>query len=423
MSELKDEVTEKIVPQHGYTLKECVDAYDAANLSYTSSNSYARADGLIVISAGEYYCHRFMHCAVDAFVIVMAIATFGLLMFAIGSILAAALSIFSARLAGFLCVSVLPIGLFVCTFCIKWLSSVKDYAGLGLRVVTKDGQPISIACGAIRSLAFCFTWFLLPVHLVLVAVGSRRFLHDLMTDTYVLIQGEEPDKTIYPPPPRWIAPVLVVACVAGVLFFADAQGWIRNVETSVVGTMLGVDSEFYMRYLHWRYDRLPVHFTYLAKEDAEKLLPHFVRLVELDTKYLGATAKESAGDIFRVAMLATQTYQPAVADKYLQQFLHLSPAATAEAFSVNHAYGYMDGKFPKLMAANLYRLNGRLDTATSLALSEKAYAFANQEADRFEQSSKLLILIYRTKVATGAKDADYGKLLTREESDLAKALK
>ncbi len=122
-------------------------------------------------------------------------------------------------------------------------------------------------------------------------------------------------------------------------------------------------------------------------------------------------------------MLATQTYQPAVADKYLQQFLHLSPAATAEAFSVNHAYGYMDGKFPKLMAANLYRLNGRLDTATSLALSEKAYAFANQEADRFEQSSKLLILIYRTKVATGAKDADYGKLLTREESDLAKALK
>lgn len=440
MSELKDEVTEKFVESApeacpvglvetsstdnmsnsiAYTLDQCVDAYDPENLTKSKAESKEREDGLNVITPGEYYGHRFMRCAVDTFAIIACAMIFGCLIFAAGFALIAAFSAVSQSTVGFLTIFTLPVTLFMVTFCVKWLSSVKDYAGMGLRVVTRDGRPIGVARAAIRSLVFCYTWFLFPVHLVLVAVGSRRFLHDLMTDTYVLLQGEVPEQTIYPPAPRWIAPTLVVICVSGVLLFAEAKGWICSMETSVVGTVLGVDSRFYLHYLHWRYDRSPVRLTYMVKTDAEKLLPYFVKMTELDVRYEGPATKESAGDIFKSALVATQACQPALADKYLEQFLRLPESITADAFSLHHGESYFGGEYPKLMAANLYRLNGRLETALSLALSEKKDSFDKQQPDRFKLSTKLLVLIYRTKVALGAKDADYSKLLRKEERDLS----
>ena len=41
----------------------------------------------------------------------------------------------------------------------------------------------------------------------------------------------------------------------------------------------------------------------------------------------------------------------------------------------------------------------------------------NAAPDKFKLSTKALALIYRTKVAIGAKDADYSKLLSKEERD------
>lgn len=81
-----------------------------------------------------------------------------------------------------------------------------------LIVTNSRGEKISVGRAAWRALLWMSTVVFFPLHIVVVACGGRRFLHDVLSGTYVREPGEDPAKTFYPPMPRIWAVLLVVAC-------------------------------------------------------------------------------------------------------------------------------------------------------------------------------------------------------------------
>lgn len=259
-------------------------ATDAAQLSDESvqfddnddfSEEKKASERLAVITPGMYYRGRVLHCAVDA-VVAFTIMLFGGA--GLSSIFIGLEELFSLPPYFFAFVA-LPLSLFLLIFAVKWLSSAHNWLKLGMKVVTMDGCRLSTARAAARSLAFCFTWYLIPVHLAFMAVGSRRFLHDLMSDTYVLMDGEVPGCIVYPPPPRWIAPTLVVLCVCIAMYVCNAGGVLMQAERAMVSALVGDNTPGYLQYLKVRYGKKTSEISTMSKLDAET----FFALVPTDS--------------------------------------------------------------------------------------------------------------------------------------------
>lgn len=80
-------------------------------------------------------------------------------------------------------------------------------------VTDAQGRKISPWRAFWRSLVWLATVLIFPLHILLIATGNRRFMHDILSGTYVREPGEDPAKTFYPPIPRYWSVLLVVVCV------------------------------------------------------------------------------------------------------------------------------------------------------------------------------------------------------------------
>lgn len=375
------------------------------------------SEKLAVITPGMYYRRRVLHGAVDV------IVAFTILLFGgsgLSRIFIGLEELFYLPPSFFAFVA-LPMSLFLVIFLVKWLSSAHNWLNLGMKVVTRDGCRLSTARAAVRSLAFCFTWFLIPVHLAFIAVGSRRFLHDLMSDTYVLMDGEVPERTVYPPPPRWIAPTLVVLSICVAMYVCNAGAALMQAERAMVGALVGDNTPAYLRYLKVRYGKKTSEIATISKLDAETFLPLYQQIADLEVKH-GPQSVESVKYLYQAAMLASTLERADVSDRYLVQFLRCPVSVTKEAFAERLPDSFIDGRSPKLMAANLYRWNGQMEKALSLALSEKATGVINHDSDKFVYATKQIILIYQTQLAAGKNDRDYSQLCKQEGQELIAGL-
>lgn len=153
-----------------------------------------------------------------------------------------------------------------------------------------------------------------------------------------------------------------------------------------------------------------------------RFLPLYQQIADLEVKQSGPQSVESAKYLYQAAMLASTLERADVTDRYLVQFLLCPVSVTQKAFVERIPDNYIDGRLPKLMAANLYRWNGQMEKALSLALSEKTAGIGNHESDRFVQATKQIILIYQTQLAAGKNDRDYSQLCKLEGQELIAGL-
>lgn len=163
---------------------------------------------------------------------------------------------------------------------IKYVRGLHDYANVGLRVVDRDGRRLTKTRSILRSIAFCLTWFLFPMHLVFMAVGSRRLLHDFATGTYVIGAKENLKTTIYPPASRWLAPLLVMSCVGAVFSSANFVDHLLRWEHEIVSSALSRSDPGYLAYLKIRLCPSVDKVEKLAPDEAKRLLPFYLDLAQ-----------------------------------------------------------------------------------------------------------------------------------------------
>lgn len=358
----------------------------------------------------------------------------------------------SGRLALYLSLTIAPVCLSVCVFWVKWWSSYDDWSHNDLTVVTKDGRRLSLGHAALRALACSLTWYLIPVHLACMAVGSRRLIHDVMSRTYVIIDGELTGKVFYPPMPRWIGVAYGVVCVLSAIYIADAGPAIKDLEREAVAVLLGPESRQYLDYLQWRYEgQLPkvvfgitrreerfwpsfqkfagveqyaggdAHTFYGQMDDARRLLPVYQKMVQLEKKYSGADSVKSLQIIYETAYLASIAQKRDSVDKYLSEFLNHCDSVCRSALGPSVSAGSENCDSPKLMAAPIYYRVSLYDKAISLVVSEKAKAIENSDRLKIARCSELLVELYSAKLNNGEHDQDYEKMIKEEQLNLKAA--
>lgn len=403
----------------------------------------------LVVTTGRYFACRLMRSAFDLFLILIVFAIFNCILSEFVRLLFSYIHSLNVLHNYILYLFVGPICFSICVFFVKWWSSVKDWACYGMNVVTRDGQPVSIMRAGLRAVACGFTWYLIPLHLALIAAGSRRCLHDLMTGTYMLMDGEDLNKSFYPRTPRWIGAALVAVSVPLTVYVADAGPAIKNFERSAVGTLLGTESEQYFHYLEWKYSEQfsrvlyglrrreerfwpnvqravglgPVCMgedgdnIYGQREEGKQLLPAFQQMTESAKKYAGPQAESTTKYMYETAYLAMLARNPELVDKYLSQYLSQSPEMTEQALDSIYA-SRSKALWPRLMAARLYYKVQMYDKAIGLAGEEKAASRQTRNKLRFEHSTQLLIDCYRAKLCYWKDEAESPDIIRKEAEDL-----
>lgn len=223
---------------------------------------------------------------------------------------------------------------------VKYLRSLKDYADLGLRVVDRDGHSLTKKRAFMRSIAFCLTWFLFPLHLVAIAVGSRRLLHDVVTGTYMIGANENLKTTIYPPAPRWLAPMLVLACVIAVFGRQDFIDQMCQLEYQIVPSIFGRSSPAYLTYLKIRLSPSIYNIDKVSFYEARRTLSLFEDLVAEQAYLYDTQLKNGAGRLdvvpeaahsveylYDVASVYAKVAQPGLAHEAICKMLKHPPAA------------------------------------------------------------------------------------------------
>lgn len=403
----------------------------------------------LVVTTGRYFASRFMRSAFDLFLTLIVFLIFNCilsefvrLMFSYVHLQNALHSYISYLFVGPICFS-------TCVFFVKWWSSKKDWAYYGLNVVTRDGRPVSVMRAGLRAAACGFTWYLIPLHLALIAAGSRRCLHDLMTGTYMLMDGEDLNKSFYPPTPRWIGAVLVAVSVPLTVYVVDAGPAIKNFERSAVGALLDTESEQYFHYLEWRYSEQfprvlyglrrkeerfwpnvqravglgPVCMgedgdnIYGQREEGKQLLPVFQQMTDLAKKYAGPQAESTTKYMYETAYLAMLARNSELVDRYLTEFLSQPPEVAGQALDSIYIEN-SKALYSRLMAARLYYKMQMYDKAIVLAAKEKAEGRLMLDKTRFEQSTRLLIDCYRAKLHSWESLAESPEIIRKETEDL-----
>lgn len=175
-------------------------------------------------------------------------------------------------------------------FTIKYLSSMNGWLTrmFGFRVVDKNGWRLSGMACALRSLAFLLTWFLLPLHLLFIATGSRRFIHDYAAGSYVLFGEEDLETTFYPRIKPWLAFVMVAACIYSIGFkMTDLPVSFQKAEVNCVGVVTGTESKLCLQFLEWQYAKLYLGLDHIDRNKARDFQPIYAQMAALRAKYYG----------------------------------------------------------------------------------------------------------------------------------------
>lgn len=180
-----------------------------------------------------------------------------------------------------------------------WISNALD-----LRVVDKTGAAIGPFRAVVRSLAFVFTFVLLPVHLLFFASGSRRLLHDYISGTYVLHGEEDLQRTFYPPNSKIPGLLLIALSVYAMSFrWADIDPRLQYSMVQLVSRATGERSELTLKLMEKCYADTWLDVKDLSPEMAADLAAIYSKLEMLQAKYYGLTdarllqTKQTVGEL------------------------------------------------------------------------------------------------------------------------------
>lgn len=174
---------------------------------------------------------------------------------------------------------------------IKYFSSTVGWFSrrFGLRVVGSNGEKLNRSAGVIRSVVFSLTWFLLPVQLLFIATGSRRFLHDYVSGSYVLFGKEDLNTTFYPPTKHWVAGLFIMASIYVIsLKPTDLPPSFQYFAMQQVVSHSGKDSRASLNALESIYANFDPDYSHLSADDAQSLKYIFEEMARLRQEYYGA---------------------------------------------------------------------------------------------------------------------------------------
>lgn len=288
-----------------------------------------------------------------------------------------------------------------------------------LNVVDKNGQALTPYKALMRAVVFMFTWFIFPLHLIFIAAGSRRLLHDIVSGAYVITPGEDLKTTFYPSAPRWMAPLLVVAVVAMLCMQSNFTSYVQRLESLIVPIVLGLDSKLYLDYLKTKFDpaasSLGYSYLYDGKAAGDDLSKIEV-MTNLQIKYNGRHNFDTARYLIYTAQVAAKSGDNQTAEQYLDTFVSLPYSFQSKALEPFVADAFaIESNSPRLYCARLYSEIGALKKAINIAESEKAKARSLENYEVFERCCAYLHKFYQR---TGRLE-----LAQQEREDLVKSLK
>lgn len=275
-------------------------------------------------------------------------------------------------------------------FVLKFVRTRLDFARTGMFVVDNCGVRVSWTRSAVRTLAYFFTWFLLPLHLVFIAVGSRRLLHDYIAGTFVINEGEDLKTSFYPPARSWLAPLLVVGCVALVCMSGQVSQMLLRTELELVPIVLGSDSKNYLTYLKMRFHQKPQHLEYLTEEEAKPFKIQYYCMHALQHQYYGDKSKESVRILYCAALVAAASKDREHTDALVHQILTADPDIFAKVVQGSYDYGMQQFATQNMAAAYLYSKAGQPSEASMYAEMEKQSAEKAGSVTKYTECCEVL---------------------------------
>lgn len=310
---------------------------------------------------------------------------------------------------------------FVVLAALKFRRGVRGYAETGLRVVDGNGLPIAPKRSLVRAVAFFFTWFLFPAHLVLLATGSRQLLHDSLSGCYVVSKGENPASSIYPPAPKWIAVLLVIGCVWLVFSLEQVRTHWDRLELGAAQALMGTKNPLYARYLGAKCNLSLLEITELSQGKAEEILPRFESLADLQNEFTSSAGNDSYSilQVYKAALVAARANKAVITAQYLE-ILGALPGIDIERALGERWIDVLEFETsPRLRAANLLRKVGHRETAIALAKAEKESAKKTGDSDRLNESTKLIDLANTQEPGYDP----FAPVVNYYDSDMARAMR
>lgn len=278
-----------------YTLEECVDSYGQSCVPVCPSSDESEAGTLHkALPYAQYASLRIAHFCIEAVILVIGTAALAIVCMAIAEILTGKVTWYAAYIMCFL----------ISPFLLKYADSTNTKISniFGLRVVDKNGSPLSKKLAIIRAAVYSVSWFVLPLHFLFLAAESRRFLHDYASGAYVMVgEREHPRTSFYPRASLWTALVLAGF---GLMFyqfkFVDLPPAFQKVGADCVAQIFGTESQLALELMEWQYSSQSIDYANLSKDEARQYISIYSRLLALRTKYYGRN--DSQAGLYRLSL-------------------------------------------------------------------------------------------------------------------------
>lgn len=206
------------------------------------------------------------------------------------------------------------------------------------RIADLDGNPVSDKVLNIRIIAYAITWLLLPLNLVLIPInllimvaGGRRFLHDLVAGTYVITGDENPRTTIYPPQKRWIPIAFTIFAVFCLFLNTNFRHRYEDLEAVFVPSLVGSQSETYLWYLQQKFESTDRNYRVITTDRSRKVLPQIEAMYALQARLHGAQSLKAARYLLFAAMIASRSGDTALTRQYSDMFVALPTSLQLQA--------------------------------------------------------------------------------------------
>lgn len=368
-------------------------------------------------SVFNHYWQRFTWFTLDALILgaswVLLIGILGLIHFASGN--SSAWKYFQFEVS---------IPVIVGAFFLEYFRNRSDFAWTGMMVVTKDCVRVSRSRAAVRSLAYMCTWLLLPLNLVFIAVGSRRLLHDYIAGTHVISEGEDLKTSFYPPARSWVAPLLVVGCVALACLSGQVSQVLLRTEFELVPAILGNESKNYLTYLKLRFNQNPQILEYLSEDEAQQLMIQYTCLHYLQQHYYGDRSEESVRILYCAALVAVAAKDRDMTDALVYDLLMSDPDVFAKVARGSYDYGMHQFATQNLAVACMYSRAGRPLESSHFAEVEKQSAALSGDNPMYVECCQILERDYRelSVCMKGPDGEKYRTLAEQQHEDLKRIL-
>lgn len=199
-----------------------------------------------------------------------------------------------------------------------------------------SGAKLTFVDAFWRSLVLSFTLPLVPLNLLFMVTGSRKLLHDYLSDTIVRPVNEDSLTTFYPPAPKWWAIALVVAFLLFVSFYTQCQTYVCSIENVMAPRVFGENSKTLYWYLRLRdgirsvpEDSYNVKTKLAASEERSQLA-----LV-----CFGKDSRETAAELLYAAHLAAVDGSKAKCVNLIKQLQQMPQNVVAEAVNEERTSG------------------------------------------------------------------------------------